>query len=1106
MATTQAPEILKKILRFTNIATWNTQGKLSEQIQREILLKDMNRYNVHIGCFQETRCEENYYQTEEGTLMTMPYDTNTPPQLQYGLGFYISPKLRNYFYGTKHISNRIAVIQFRIPLKQGKKIQLTIINVYAPTSQRVRANEQEAIDFYDQLQHTYNLYKGKSHYVIIAGDLNSKLGAKLTNEEEFIGSYGKGTRNNNGHKLADFLQINHLYATNTTFKQPYRHRTTWSMKIGEAMRYNQIDYIIIQQARLRKDHRGLLLKSRSYSGTSFESDHRLVITKFNLRAVYNKHSQTTTTQHLTFDRTMLSSSPTTQEHYQTVIGEELIKLTDEDKSNPQKYYDALIKIISNGPGIPRIIPTLRQTSRIKNFIGDNFLKEWTEKRRNIRTRLRGHPSKRKRKKLTKIRNNLSRQIRERIRFLHEQAANKIADHLQQYKGNRRCFEAVYLMKKIDHKPLRIQDQDGHFMYNKNLQLPIIKEHYKKFFNQEGRDTPIEPWEGNPRPLEHPITEEEVANATQKLNNGRAYGLDGTPGELYRYGGPELNKHLATIYNQMFENHQSVDNIGEGVLVTLNKMNGKAETINNTRPITLLNMIRKILSNIVLTRIQDVIFNFISPSQSAFRAKRSTADVIWSYRWIMAQTQKYEAELFIMGIDLSKAFDCIDRQILMSKLEEILQQKPSELRMIRYLLSNTNLTARVQGKLGDAFKTTLGIPQGDGLSPALFLIYLQIAIDHHQRIQREVDNTINKLTKYTNYADDTDFISSHYHALYSLGLQLPERLAIYNLQMNPDKTEWITINKSTCSTLTTKKLGSKLSQYEDLKHRIAQSRKAFSTMYRIWLNKGPITKQTKIYLYKMFVTSTLLYNTSCLGMSDKQLKPFDSTHRKQLRTIMNIRYPITMTNTVLYKNSKSRPIHIEISKQRWKLLGHILRLEEEVPAHSNMVNYYTNPDRLQKQRERTTNNLPTILHQDLETIGMKLLHIDDLSTLREIAQDRKAWQRLYGNIIRKKITKAKKGLLEQERCSRRLRNDKRERERRVELPDGINDETGQKRRRLILTAYTPPILRINLKRRRQDLPDTNADLRTPPNLRINERSPAPAEDFADRFLTTNYNFM
>ena len=126
-------------------------------------------------------------------------------------------------------------------------------------SERVNKNLQEATDFYSQLQQVYDTYSAKSHYVIIAGDLNSKLGVKLNREETFMRSHGKGTRNRNGHLLAEFLQNNRLYATNTTFDVPLKQRTTWSMQIQGKMRYNQIDYIIIPIDRLRKGHQGLLI-------------------------------------------------------------------------------------------------------------------------------------------------------------------------------------------------------------------------------------------------------------------------------------------------------------------------------------------------------------------------------------------------------------------------------------------------------------------------------------------------------------------------------------------------------------------------------------------------------------------------------------------------------------------------------------------------------------------------------------------------------------------------------------------------------------------------------------------------------------------------------
>ena len=93
MATNFKSIRFKFLLRLLNIATLNTQGKLDEPFQREILTKDCIRYKIHIGCFQEVRCEESYTQAKEGTIITMPYDKDTESHFKYGLGFYICPGL-----------------------------------------------------------------------------------------------------------------------------------------------------------------------------------------------------------------------------------------------------------------------------------------------------------------------------------------------------------------------------------------------------------------------------------------------------------------------------------------------------------------------------------------------------------------------------------------------------------------------------------------------------------------------------------------------------------------------------------------------------------------------------------------------------------------------------------------------------------------------------------------------------------------------------------------------------------------------------------------------------------------------------------------------------
>ena len=102
------------------------------------------------------------------------------------------------------------------------------------------------------------------------------------------------------------------------------------------------------------------------------------------------------------------------------------------------------------------------------------------------------------------------------------------------------------------------------------------------------------------------------------------------------------------------------------------------------------MIRKTLSMITLNRISGKENKYLSQSQSAYREGRSTTDAIWVHRLIIAKTMLYKDQrINVTGLDMSSAFDTIDRAELMSILSEILD----EVRMCRLLLSDTKMKTR-----------------------------------------------------------------------------------------------------------------------------------------------------------------------------------------------------------------------------------------------------------------------------------------------------------------------------------------------------------------------------------------------------------------------------
>ena len=116
---------------------------------------------------------------------------------------------------------------------QGKPFNITVIQVYAPTS-----NAEEAEWFYEDLQDLLELTPQKDVLFII-GDWNAKVGSQET--PGLTGKFGLGIWNKAGQRLMEFCQENALVIANTLFQQHNRRLYTWTSPDGQHR--NQIDYI-----------------------------------------------------------------------------------------------------------------------------------------------------------------------------------------------------------------------------------------------------------------------------------------------------------------------------------------------------------------------------------------------------------------------------------------------------------------------------------------------------------------------------------------------------------------------------------------------------------------------------------------------------------------------------------------------------------------------------------------------------------------------------------------------------------------------------------------------------------------------------------------------
>ena len=110
---------------------------------------------------------------------------------------------------------------------QGKPFNITVIQVYAPTS---NAEETEVKRFYEDLQDLLELTPKKDVFFIL-GDWNAKVGSQET--PGVTGKFDLGTRNEAGQRQIEFCQENALVIANTLFQQHKRKLYTWTSPGGQ---------------------------------------------------------------------------------------------------------------------------------------------------------------------------------------------------------------------------------------------------------------------------------------------------------------------------------------------------------------------------------------------------------------------------------------------------------------------------------------------------------------------------------------------------------------------------------------------------------------------------------------------------------------------------------------------------------------------------------------------------------------------------------------------------------------------------------------------------------------------------------------------------------
>ena len=242
-------------------------------------------------------------------------------------------------------------------------------------------------------------------------------------------------------------------------------------------------------------------------------------------------------------------------------------------------------------------------------------------------------------------------------------------------------------------------------------------------------------------------EENVRIILKDINISKASGIDNLTGRFLKDGAEILCKPISQICNLSVHLAIYPKSFKVAKLKPLFKK-GSALEPQNYRPISLLPLISKVLEKIVLEQTQSFLRdnNLIYKLQSGFRSHHST-DFCLSYLCNKILTG-FDSGLStgMILIDLQKAFDTIDHEILLKKMYCI-GFAENTIKWFESYLKDRTFIVSVENSISSSGSQICGVPQGSILGPLLFLLYIN-------DIQQASDSTI------ILYADDSCIVFQH----------------------------------------------------------------------------------------------------------------------------------------------------------------------------------------------------------------------------------------------------------------------------------------------------------------------------------------------------------
>ena len=407
----------------------------------------------------------------------------------------------------------------------------------------------------------------------------------------------------------------------------------------------------------------------------------------------------------------------------------------------------------------------------------------------------------KKNSLQEIRKNTIEGVMTRSRCRYEDLGEKPSSYF--FNLEKRNFTNKVITKIIEN--------DGHESITTDEILNSQKAYFQTLYSEKNviDKDPIETLigenqlkltENEAESLDGKIKYSEIAEALKNMKNSKTPGNDGFTAEIFKFFWTDLRYFILNSLNFGYRTESLSITQKQGFITCLLKPNKSPFYLKNWRPISLVNVIYKLASSVIATRLKSVLHKVIHDDQKCFISGRCIGENIRLIYDTLFETKQQEIPGLILSIDFQQAFDSVSWKFIHKTLDYF-NFGPSFKRWIGIFQNGSESCILQNGHMTECFSLQRGCRQGDPISPYIFILCAEVLshmIRKHNGIKGIVIN--NKEYKLNQYADDTQiFLDGTELSLENTLKTLNIFYLMSGLKLNIDKTKAIWIGSCSKST-------------------------------------------------------------------------------------------------------------------------------------------------------------------------------------------------------------------------------------------------------------------------------------------------------------------